>query len=104
MGSRTRTSAPGRETAVGVLIPHGWDDNFKVTSVSLACDGEREIVIGNLENHPGLLVLLRKRVSLTGTVARDGEGETMSVETYKPVAETDGNGPEPRGTTNENVL
>ncbi|MUM76454.1 hypothetical protein GKC30_02265 [Pseudodesulfovibrio sp. F-1] len=104
MGDRTRTSAPGHEIAVGVLIPHGWDDNFSVTSVSLACEGEREIVIGNLESHPGLLVLLRRRVRLTGTVARDGEGETMTVEGYKPVADSDANGPETRGTTNGKIL
>ncbi|MFH1913818.1 MAG: hypothetical protein ABIK45_06055 [Pseudomonadota bacterium] len=104
MGHRTRTSVPGFETAVGVLIPHGWDDNFSVTSVSLACDGEREIVIGNLDNHPGLLVLLRRRVSLTGAVTRDERGECMTVESYKPVGEDDGNDPETRGMMHEKVL
>lgn len=104
MGHSTRTSTPGSETVIGVLIPHGWDESFSVTSVSLACDGEREIVIGNLDKLPGLLVLLRKRVSLSGAVRRDEQGETMDVRSYQPAAEADGNDPEPRGMTNEKSI
>jgi hypothetical protein len=104
MGQSKRTSSPGSETVIGVLIPHGWDESFSVTSVSLACDGEREIVIGNLDNHPGLLVLLRKRVSLSGAIRRDEHGETMDVRSYGPAADADGNDPEPRGMANETSL
>jgi hypothetical protein len=104
MGHRTRRSAPESETVIGVLIPHGWDEHFSVTSISLACDGEREIVINNLDAHPGLLVLLRKRISATGTMERDEQGESMAVRSYRPLKESDGNEFGSKGTTHENSL
>jgi hypothetical protein len=104
MGQRTRTSTPAKETVIGVLIPHGWDENFSVTSISLACDGEREIVIGNLNRHPGLLDLLRKRIRATGAVMRGGQGESMNVDAYQPLADIDGNDIANKGTTHETAF
>jgi transcriptional accessory protein Tex/SPT6 len=101
MGHRTETSIAGSETVIGVLIPHGWDEDFSVTSVSLACDGEREIVIDNLSRHPGLLALLRKRLRVTGSVVRSGQGESMDVNTYHPLGD-DAKDLEHKGTTDEN--
>ena len=72
-----------QETVVGVFIPDGWDADFRVTSLFLACDGEREIAVRNLVERPELLDLVRRRARVTGTVAADGLREIMDVETVR---------------------
>ncbi|WP_147822019.1 hypothetical protein [Salidesulfovibrio onnuriiensis] len=59
---------PNWETFVGVLIPSGWDGDFHVSKISLACNGEKDIAIANLEERPDLLALLQKRVRIAGPV------------------------------------
>lgn len=78
---RTVTEQSGRvETVEGVFIPDGWNSDFMVTSVFVACDGEREIVVRNLAERPEVLVMLRRRVRVTGLVFRTGWREAMDVE------------------------
>ena len=72
-----------QQAVVGVFIPDGWDADFRVTSVFLACDGEREIAVRNLAERPELLGLVRRRARVTGTVAEDGAREIMDVETVR---------------------
>ncbi len=69
-----------KEIVEGVLIPDGWNKDYAVTSLFIACDGEREIAIGNLDDHPELVTMLRKRVRVTGLVARGKTRESIEVE------------------------
>ena len=73
----------------GVLIPSEWDSSYRVKSIAIACNGEREVAITNLKEHPGLYELLRKRVKVVGKVRRHDQKETMDVESFRLFNETE---------------
>ena len=85
MHQPTETTRPLRETIRGVVVPAQWDDQFRVTDILIACLGEREVRVGNLDSFPVLRTLERAEVSLTGTVRRDGGVETIHVESVAPL-------------------
>lgn len=72
----------GRQTArgqgflvsvTGYVLPDAWGENFEVSGVLIADDRERELVVGNVAEHPALLELCRRKVTATGWLAaRDG--------------------------------
>jgi len=70
------------ETIVGVLIPCSWDEQFKVTRISLACDSEREILIGNLNEHPEIHKHIRNKVRVVGRVFKNGRNEIVDISSF----------------------
>ncbi|WP_419788406.1 hypothetical protein [Pseudodesulfovibrio sp.] len=82
----TDTGVLSRETIRGMVVPSQWDDQFRVTGILIACLGEREVRVGNLESFPELRTLERAEVRLTGTVDRVGDVETIHVESVSPLA------------------
>lgn len=98
MKDRTQKTVSESEPIVGVLIPSGWGDGFIVTEISLACDGEREIAITNLDAQPGLHELLRKRVQVVGTLKQSGQCETLDISSYQVLDENDPNEFETKGS------
>lgn len=66
--------APGDVvTVTGYVLPDAWGADFEVTGVLVADDRERELVVANVSEHPGLLGLCRRKVSATGCLAvKDG--------------------------------
>ena len=93
MEQETRKPKVNTESVVGVLIPTGWNEQFGVTAMALACDGEREIAVGNLDEHPELHAAMRRRVRVEGSVTRKGMLETMDVVACHLVEETEALGP-----------
>lgn len=70
--------AQGREgeslmSVIGYVLPDAWGKDFEVAGVLIADDRERELVVGNVAEHPALLGLCRRKVTATGWLAaRDG--------------------------------
>lgn len=89
MGKQSRNQNGRIESVVGVLIPTGWNEQFTVTAMALACDGEREIAVSNLDEHPGLHLVLRKRLRAEGAVFHDDLTETMQLRSYALVEDND---------------
>ncbi|MDD3310590.1 hypothetical protein [Pseudodesulfovibrio sp.] len=87
MKHRSDTSVSLKETIRGVVVPAQWDDQFRVTDILIACLGEREVRVGNLESFPVLRTLERTEVRLTGTVKRDGGVEVIHVESVAPLGQ-----------------
>lgn len=79
MGKQPRNPLNHTESVVGVLIPTGWNEQFAVTDMALACDGEREIAVGNLSEHPEMHAIMRRRVRVSGLISRKGMTETIKV-------------------------
>jgi len=90
---RPDNAHPLKETIRGVVVPAQWDDQFRVTDILIACLGEREVRVGNLESFPVLRTLERTEVRLTGTVERDGDVETIHVESVAPLGRESANQP-----------
>ncbi len=60
-------------SVTGYVLPDAWGDNYEVSGVLIADDRERELVVGNVADHPALLTLCRRKVTATGRLAaRDG--------------------------------
>jgi len=60
-------------SVTGYVLPDAWGENFEVSGVLIADDRERELVVGNVAEHPALLDLCRRKVTATGWLAaRDG--------------------------------
>ncbi|SMF03569.1 hypothetical protein [Desulfovibrio gilichinskyi] len=91
MEERILKPATETERLTGVLIPSGWNARFDVTSLSLACDGEREVGIENLSEYPELLSLLRRQVEVAGIVEKDGDFETLRISSFKVVSDINAN-------------
>ncbi|MEZ0576746.1 hypothetical protein [Halodesulfovibrio aestuarii] len=77
------------QDVLGVLVPYERDDQFNILKVSIACAGEREIVIENLSQHANLLELLREPVLLKGFISSDGTTETINVKKVIPFVKSD---------------
>lgn len=71
-------AAQGREadalvSVTGYVLPDAWGKDFEVAGVLIADDRERELVVGNMAEHPELLNLCRRKVTASGWLAaRDG--------------------------------
>lgn len=76
---------PSRETIRGVVVPAQWDSEYRVTGLLIACPGEREVRVGNLDSFPMLRLLERTEVVLTGTVQKDGFSETILIDRIQPL-------------------
>lgn len=76
---------PSRETIRGVVVPAQWDSEYRVTGLLIACPGEREVRVGNLDSFPMLRLLERTEVVLTGTVKKDGFSETILIDRIQPL-------------------
>ena len=87
MKRRPNTTPPSRETLRGVVVPAQWDSQYRVTGMLIACPGEREVRVGNLEAFPMLHLLERTEVELTGTVQRDGVAETIHIDRIQRLGE-----------------
>jgi hypothetical protein len=60
-------------SVTGYVLPNAWGKDFEVAGVLIADDRERELVVGNMAEHPALLGLCRRKVTATGWLAaRDG--------------------------------
>ena len=77
-----------RETVIGVVIPNGWDADFRCTSFFLACDEEREIGIANPMDWPQLADLSRKLVQAEGVVAEGELHEMMEIDSLQQIIKT----------------
>lgn len=75
-----RNTSKNRESVTGFVVPAHWDDNNAVTSVLIACEGERDIVVDGLSECPILLSLLQKKATITGEVTLVGGVERIRVE------------------------
>ncbi|WP_245590780.1 hypothetical protein [Nitratidesulfovibrio termitidis] len=77
-GQQGQQGQQGREgeslvSGTGYVLPDAWGKNFEVAGVLIADDRERELVVGNVAEHPDLLGLCRRKVTATGWLAaRDG--------------------------------
>lgn len=68
------TEATGLSTVTGYVLPEGWAEDFSVSSVLIADDAERELIIGNLVDYPELIQLCRSKVAATGYIySRQGK-------------------------------
>lgn len=74
-----------RETIRGVIIPSGWDEQFRVTGLLIACKGEREIKVVNPDAFPVLLPLARMEAQVSGIVKKEGGRETIHVDSVLPL-------------------
>jgi hypothetical protein len=74
-----------KETVRGVVVPEQWDDQYRVTEVLIACKGERELLVENLDSFPALLSFTRTEAVFTGTVRQRGSAESIVVESVSPV-------------------
>lgn len=68
------------ETIRGVVVPGEWDNRFQVTALLIACKGEREIRVENLDRFPDLLAMARQEAIITGTISKNGPTESIVVE------------------------
>ncbi|NHZ46200.1 hypothetical protein FVW27_05985 [Desulfovibrio sp. XJ01] len=60
-------------SVTGYVLPDAWGKDFEVAGVLIADDRERELVVGNMAEHPELLNLCRRKVMASGWLAaRDG--------------------------------
>ncbi|BDQ35042.1 hypothetical protein [Pseudodesulfovibrio portus] len=87
MKRQSNTTPPSRETLRGVIVPSQWDNEFRVTGMLIACPGEREVRVANLEAFPMLHLLERTEVELTGTVRKDGIAETIHIDRIQSLCE-----------------
>lgn len=87
MTQHVQTIQGSRETIRGVVVPEQWDEKFHVTQVHIACKGEREIRVANLDHFPILLSLSQTEAVFTGTVTRQGATESIIVESYTTLDE-----------------
>ena len=74
-----------KEIIRGVVVPEQWDDQFRITEVLIACKGEREILVENLDTFPALLSFTQTEAVFTGVVQRRGSAESIVVESVSPV-------------------
>ncbi|WP_394699654.1 hypothetical protein [uncultured Pseudodesulfovibrio sp.] len=74
------TISTRKETIRGVIVPEEWDNQFHVTKILIACKGEREIRVENLDRFPHLLGLSQKETLITGTVTYDGTMESIVID------------------------
>ncbi|BCS87493.1 hypothetical protein [Pseudodesulfovibrio sediminis] len=68
------------ETIRGVVVPEDWDNQFQVKTILIACTGEREIRVENLERFPALLSMSQQEAIITGTIHKCGSVESIVVE------------------------
>lgn len=60
-------------SVTGYVLPDAWGKQYEVAGVLIADDRERELVVGNVADHPALLKLCRRKVTATGWLtAREG--------------------------------
>ena len=85
MKQSSDTLSRRKETVRGVVVPEQWDDQFRVTEVLIACKGERELLVENLESFPSLLSYARTEALFTGTVRRRGSAESIEIDSVSPV-------------------
>jgi hypothetical protein len=72
-GRQTTRGDGSLVSVTGYVLPDAWGENFEVSGVLIADDRERELVVGNVAEHPALLELCRRKVTATGWLAaRDG--------------------------------
>lgn len=69
-----------KETIRGVVVPRDWDSHFQVTGMLIACKGEREIRVENLNKFPHLVDLSQQEALITGTIKSDGAIESIVIE------------------------
>ncbi|MFA9394703.1 MAG: hypothetical protein ACERJ1_08315 [Halodesulfovibrio sp.] len=77
------------EKVLGVLVPYERDDQFNILKVSVACAGEREVIIENLSQHLDMLEFLREPVLLEGIVTCGEAIETINVKKVIPFVNSD---------------
>jgi hypothetical protein len=77
------------EKVLGVLVPYERDDQFNILKVSVACAGEREVIVENLSQHLDMLEYLREPVLLEGIVTCDETIETINVKKVIPFVKSD---------------
>ena len=85
MKRQANNTRPSKETIRGVVVPAQWDSEYRVTGLLIACPGEREVRVGNLDSFPMLRLLERTEVVLTGTVKKDGLAETILIDRIQPL-------------------
>lgn len=76
---------PRKETVRGFVVPEQWDDQYRVTRVIIACNGERDIRVENFEKFPMLLTFSQTEASITGIIRNDHGVESILVEQLSPV-------------------
>lgn len=79
------TEQTSRETIRGMVVPAQWNDRFQVTGVLVACRDEREIRVENLETFPVLKELAQKEALFTGVVQKNGNAESIHLESFTPI-------------------
>ena len=89
MDTLRRTGHCLYEEVLGVLVPYERDDQFNILKVSVACAGEREVIIENLSQHLEMLEFLREPVLLEGIVTCDETIETINVKKVIPFVKSD---------------
>jgi hypothetical protein len=74
-------------TLVGVITPHAWDENDRVTNVSLSATDDEEYVI---ENGQRFLELVQKPVRATGIV-KNGKNihRAIYIQNFEMLAHTE---------------
>ncbi|SIN80371.1 hypothetical protein [Halodesulfovibrio marinisediminis] len=77
------------QKVLGVLVPYERDEHFNILKVSIACAGEREVVVENLPQHIQLLEFLREPILLEGLVTRNGNIETINVKRVIPFVKSE---------------
>jgi hypothetical protein len=78
----------GKSVIAGIIIPAKWDDNGKVTCVTIQTNDEKVYLVEQTKTGEELLRLIRQKVEVTGKIRERLDGSTLiSVYTYKKIEE-----------------
>lgn len=82
----------GKSMIAGIIIPAKWDDNGKVTGVTIQTNDEKVYLVEQTKTGEELLRLIRQKVEVTGKIRERLDGSTLiRVHEYKTIDEQFGN-------------
>jgi hypothetical protein len=94
-GKKDWTNHPGHSilpvepcvTVRGILIASAWDEQGRITAVSLSTKGEDEYLL-DLEDDPTLFDMVRTEVEVQGIIEKGGKSKKILVRKYRLIRNT----------------
>ena len=66
----------------GIAIPAAWDQSGNIISLAIATDDEQEYLIDDHHRISKLLMFLRQKVLVTGTIRQTDKNKIIRVKSY----------------------
>ena len=66
----------------GIVIPAAWDQSGNIISLAIATDDEQEYLIDDHHRISKLIMFLRHKVVVTGTIRQTNKNKIIRVESY----------------------